>query len=358
MLLRNKTIIFFFLLVLTTQVLASSHYSFEHAAEMYNSGRIDWRNYGPEAFEESIRENKPIFLLLTAPSWCFWCHVYTSDDYIYNSEVYPVINEEFIPIYVDADKRQDLTRQYLEGGWPSTTVMTPNRERLFGYSGPRPIPNMLANFQSAIRHVKNNDGMSTFKIYDYKKTSVVIPTDNDLNDLINGFATYTMGVYDSEHGGFGTGQKFPQGRTLDFALDLYESTGNEQWINLVINTLENQYTNIEEIQSDYNLFDPVEGGFHRYGTQRDWTPPHYEKMLYDNARLLKAYYHLMQLKPNNELVNEVVSKTLSFIEHNWWGGDGFYSNSDVHGEDTYYSLANRPLDKPKPVMLLAMVAIL
>jgi len=120
---------------------------------MRTSERIEWRDYGPGAFNEAIEQNKPIFLLLTAPSWCYWCHVYTSDDYIYNEMVYPTINEKFIPIYVDADKRQDLTRKYLEGGWPSTTVMTPSGERLFGYSGPRSIENMLTNLNQAVQYV-------------------------------------------------------------------------------------------------------------------------------------------------------------------------------------------------------------
>ena len=66
--------------------------------------------------------------------------------------------------------------------------------------------------------------------------------------------------------------------------------------------MENQYTSIDELETNYNLFDPVEGGFHRYGTQKDWTPPHYEKMLYDNARLLKAYYHLKLILNNPMLV--------------------------------------------------------
>jgi len=156
-------------------------------------------------------------------------------------------------------------------------------------------------------------------------------------------------LYDSVNGGFGIGQKFPQGRTLDFSLELYEYTGDNRWLELVQNTLKNQYTKIDNLDSDYNLFDPVEGGFHRYGTQTDWTPPHYEKMLYDNARLLKAYYHLLKIDPNDELVQEVVNKTISFIEQNWYDykNGGFYGNSDVHGEDVYYGKYPRPEEKPR-----------
>ncbi|MBN4049257.1 DUF255 domain-containing protein [archaeon AH-315-M20] len=335
-------------LLYSSTVIATSHYTYEHAEEMKTSGRIDWRDYGPEAFQEAVEENKPIFLMLTAPSWCYWCHVYTSDDYIYHPEIYPTINEKFIPIYVDADKRQDLTRQYLEGGWPSTTVMAPNRERLFGYSGPRPIPWMQANFQQAVNFV-NSRGFSNQIQFNYQKTTPKIPSNNDLNNLINGYASIILQASDPIHGGFGTGQKFPQGRSLDFSLELYELTGNKQFLDLVQNTIKNQYTNIDELETNYNLFDPIEGGFHRYGTNRDWTPPHYEKMLYDNARLLKAYSHLLQTKPDDKITKEVVEKTLSFIENNWYDkvNGGFYGNSDVHGEDEYYGKNPRPLDKPR-----------
>lgn len=327
---------------------ASSHYTFEHAEEMKISGRIEWRDYSPEAFNDAVYENKPIFLMLTAPSWCYWCHVYTSDDYIYHEDVYPTINENFIPIYVDADKRQDLTRQYLEGGWPSTTVMAPSRERLFGYSGPRPRTWMQANFQQAADFV-NSQGFSNKVLYNYKKSEPIIPNNNELKSLIDGYAGTIFGSYDGEHGGFGNGQKFPQGRSLDFSLELYEMTMEDRWLEIVENTLENQYTKIDEIETNYNLFDPIEGGFHRYGTTREWTKPHYEKMLYDNARLLKAYFHLLQIAPDDKLAKEVVEKTLDFIERNWYddANGGFYGNSDVHGEDKYYGKNPRPEDKPR-----------
>jgi len=323
-------------------------YTFEHAEDMRISGRIDWRDYGPEPFNEAIRENKPIFLMLTAPSWCYWCHVYTSDDYVYNSRVYPIIDEKFIPIYVDADKRQDLTRKYLEGGWPSTTILTPSGERLFGYSGPRPVENMITNLNQAIQYV-NTNGFSNQVFYDYQKTSQIIPTESQLNSLTNFYSNYLVQVHDSTYGGFGTGQKFPQGRALDFSLEIYEQTGNNQFLELVQKTLQNQYTKIEEIETNYNLFDPVEGGFHRYGTKRDWTPPHYEKMLYDNVKLLKAYSHLLEITPDDELVKEVVDKTQNYIEVSWYDSKkgGFYGNTDVHGEDEYYGKTPRPADKPR-----------
>lgn len=334
------------LLSIAAPVLAKSHYSYEHAEEL--KPLINWRDYGNDAFFEAIDQNKPVFLLLTAPSWCYWCQVYESEEYLFHPDIIKELNEKFIPVYVDADQRQDLTRQYLEGGWPSTTVLAPNKDRLYGYSGVRPVANMLANLRQATDFVKTS-GFSNSQNFSYIKTSAVIPSTQQLGQFIQGFNNIILQAFDPINGGFGTGQKFPQGRTLDYALDLYERSNNQQWLNIVETTLENQFTLLDELENNYNLFDPIEGGFHRYGTRPDWTPPHYEKMLYDNAKLVQAYAHLRKIRPQNKLAQEVVTKTLAFIEKNWWDATngGFYGNSDVHGEDEYYGKNPRPADKPR-----------
>jgi len=345
---KNLIFIFLFFSILFSSVIisATSHYSYEHASEL--KPLIAWQDYGPEAFEQAVAENKPIFLMLTAPSWCYWCQVYESEEYLFDPRMIEILNNDFIPLYVDADKRQDLTRQYLEGGWPSTTILTPSGERLFGYSGVRPVENMLANFQQSINYV-NTQGFSNEIRYDYQKTSTIVPTKSQLNNLINNYPLFILQAHDSVYGGFGNGQKFPQPRTLDFSLELYELTGNAQWLDLVRQTLENQYTKIEEVETNYKLFDPVEGGFHRYSTERNWKTPHYEKMLYDNARLLKTYFHLLQIDGSNSLAKEVVDKTDSYIQDFWYDEEngGFYGNTDVHGEDEYYGKNPRSINKPR-----------
>jgi len=345
--LNSKTLIILVALILISPlVLATSHYSYEHSEEL--KPLINWNDYGPGAFQLATKENKPIFLLLTAPSWCYWCQVYESEEYLFNPQVISYINENFIPVYVDADQRQDLTRQYLEGGWPSTTVLAPNAERLYGYSGPRPVENMLVNLQQAVNSV-NSQGFSNQYSLDYQKTSPRILTQSQYESIVDSYSRIILQAHDSVNGGFGSGQKFPQGRTLDFALEIYDQTGNEQYLKLVEKTLENQYTSISNLHDNYNLFDPVEGGFHRYGTTPHWTPPHYEKMLYDNARLLKAYFHLLQINPYNPIANEVVDKTNSYIQEKWYDSQngGFYGNTDVHGEDEYYGKNPRSSEKPR-----------
>lgn len=329
-------------------VFATSHYSYENSDQERLSGKIHWREFGPEAFTEAVKDNKPIFLLLTAPSWCYWCHVYDSNDYLYNERVYPFIDRKFIPIYVDADQRQDLTRQYLEGGWPSTTIMTPSGQRIFGYSGPRSVDNMVINLQKAVDYVQQS-GFSTAAASSYEKTAAAIPTGANLQSMIDSYQAAILGSFDSEYGGFGQGQKFPQGRTMDYALDLYEQTKDKKWLDIVTKTFESQYTKAEDVEITYRLFDPIEGGFHRYATQRDGTVPHYEKMLYDNARLLTAYAHLERLLPNDARIREMVTKTKQYMEQKWYDKEqgGFYGNTDVGEEKRYYMQRKRSQDKPR-----------
>ena len=340
------TVFVIFLVIIETseQFASATQYSFQHAEELKHL--IKWQDYGPQAFRQAQEENKPIMLLLTAPSWCYYCQVYESEDYLYNQDVVKMVNQDFIPVYVDSDKREDLTSQYLEGGWPSTTVLAPDGQRLFGYSGPRPVQNMLANFQQAVDFVKSHKFSSKIS-YGYKKQPQVVLTEKQLAALPETYAAYNLNLYDATYGGFGTGQKFPEARTLDFFLDMYQETGNRTYLGLVQNTLKNQYTDIQNL-TDYKLFDPIDGGFHRYGTTRTWSPPHYEKMLYDNAKLLKTYEHLLLITPNDAMVKDVVTKTQNYIEKNWYDkqNGGFYGDTDSSPGKAYYWKNPRPTEKP------------
>jgi len=333
-----------FILTSVDTVDASSHYSYEHAEKMRISGKIEWRDYGADAFQEAVEQNKPVFLLLTAPSWCYWCHVYTSDDFIYHPLVYPIINEKMVPIYVDADQRQDLTRKYLEGGWPSTTVLTPSNQRLFGYSGPRTVGNMVVTMEEAVQYVKSSKFFSDLS-YNYEIYGTTIPTTTQLSNLVIDHTLNILSSYDPVKGGFGTDKKFPQGRSLDFAIENYDSSQDIEFLTLARNTLTNQYTDPNQLTEQYHLFDPIEGGFHRYSMEPDWSSPHYEKMLNLNARLLKAYAHLSTADPDNSLALLVAEKTDEYIRTNWYDEKlgGFYANTDVKGGKAYYQQNPRPL---------------
>lgn len=335
----------FFVFLLPGSSLAHNHYSYELTEKL--TSLIEWRDYGPDAFNEAIAKNKPIFLLLTAPSWCYWCQVYESDEYLFDEQIYPYINKNFIPVYVDADKRQDLTRHYLEGGWPSTTLMAPNRERIYGFSGPQPVPTLLENMGRAVAYVDQGGFATVARGTDYKPASPRIPSETELKRQRDAYAEYNASLFDPTFGGFGQNRKFPQPRTLMAFLDRFEETKESVWSEMIEKTLENQYTKLAEMQTNYNLYDPIEGGFHRYGTTRNWTPPHYEKMLYDNSRLLQLYARLADVT-GNPLAKEVSDKTFLFLQ-TWYDAKkgGFAGNSDAFNEERYYGEVERAEEKPR-----------
>lgn len=342
----KKIFIFLLSFLLGSVSFSSEKYSFEKTEAL--KPLIQWRDYAPSTFAEANAEKKPIFMVLTAPSRCYWCQVYESEEYLFDPQVYTLINEKTIPVYVDADQRQDLTRKYLEWGWPSTTVMTPDGTRLFWYSGPRPIPNMIQNIENALNHVQR---MGTWWVETELYTPYLVPevTEKRLKSLSRWISQTAENSFDRQYGWFGQSKKFPQWRILNYFVDQYKSTKEEKRIDMVQLTLEQQYTSPDELETNYNLYDPIEWGFHRYGTTRNRDPPHYEKMLYDNVRLLNAYHNYWTTWLDDPYVNEVLAWTRRYLigdyydNEDWW----FFANTDVNGEHAYYAKNPRPEKKAR-----------
>jgi len=338
---RYHYLLIFFFLISWGWVFASEKYSFEKAEAL--KPLIDWRDYSPSTFQEAKEEKKPIFLLLTAPSWCYWCQVYESEEYLFDPGMIELINTKTIPIYVDADIRQDLTRKYLEGGRPSTTVMTPDGRRVYGYSWPRPIANMTQNIENARSHVQTL--WEGWLVQDpYPAWSVPALADNNLTNIRRSVSLTAENGFDSTYGGFGTAKKFPQWRILKHFVDQYKDTNDNKRIEMVQLTLEQQYTSPDELKTNYNLYDPIEWWFHRYGTSRNRDPPHYEKMLYDNVRLLDAYHNYRTTQIDDPYLNEVLAGTWKYLIGSYYDADKgwFFANTDVNGEDAYYAQNPRP----------------
>ncbi len=302
-------------------------YTYETSHELEHL--VEWQEYSQETFDRAIEENKPVYFVLTAV-WCYWCHVYESEDFLYDPNVYPYLNENLVPVLIDADKRRDLTRQYLEGGWPSTTVFTPDGERLAGFSGPRDPATLLGIMQQSVAAVDSRGGAISIPELNYREETQRLPTQTSLRQLTGAYPDFLLRSHDDIHGGFGTGQKFPQGYSLNLLLDAYEDTENDAFLNAVVLTFENQ--NTKDMENDYNLYDPIEGGFHRYGVDRDWTPPHYEKMLYDNARLILTYAHLYDITGDAEH-REIAESSAEFILREFYDEEhGGFAGSQDAGE--------------------------
>ncbi|MCH8328865.1 MAG: DUF255 domain-containing protein [Nanoarchaeota archaeon] len=343
-----------FLLFSIQIVNAEAKYTREHSEELFHL--IDWHDYTPETFNKALEEQKPIFFMLSAPAWCYWCHVYESEDYLYHPDLYPYINENFIPIFVDSDKRPDLTRKYLEGGWPSTTIFTPDLRRINGFVGPRDPQGLREYFEQLVSYLEDKS-FTEFSIeLNYQENLPKIPENIQLLQIENNFLGYISNIFDTKFGGFGLGdapewregQKFPRVFTLKYLLEKYDETNNENYLDMVKTTFENQYTDISELETRYHLYDPVEGGFHRYTTKRDWSIPHYEKMLFDQAKFIRALAHLYKIE-GNEKVKTALDGTINFAITKFYDPEGgFYSSQDAYLEEEYYGLIAKERAKIKP----------
>jgi len=312
----------------------ATSYSRENSERLFN--RINWQQYARTAFEKAAKENKPVFLVISAPAWCHWCHVYESEDYLFNNDVCGYINKYFVPVFVDSDKRPDVLKK-LEGGWPSTIMLAPDGEKLVGFSGPCSPRELLEYCEFVVNAVKNRS-FSNFKKPFVERVSCSVPTKEELNGVEKNFLSYIFNISDKTFGGFHTpsGQKFPTGLIYDFLLDKYEETKDGQYLKIVDFAFGNQFTDIKEIKTKYRLFDPVDGGFHRYSTQQDWSVPHYEKLLCDQATLIRAYAHLFNIT-HDQKVKNVVDASLKFVFTKLSSSEGsFYNSQDAGEEERYY----------------------
>jgi uncharacterized protein YyaL (SSP411 family) len=356
---RIKVFFFPFLLLLftalsTPEVAADSGYTRERSEALFHL--IDWHEYTPDTFLKALEEQKPIFLLISAPAWCYWCHVYESEDYLYHPELYPYINENFIAIFIDSDKRPDLTKKYLEGGWPSTTIFTPDFRRIFGFSGPQDPHALKEYFEQIINQLKDKSFTEFSDEFRYEKTEPVVPEEEQLTGIEQAFLSYLERTFDPTFGGFILGgspesprvQKFPAGLAHKYLLERYDATGKSEYLDMVKTTFNNHYTDRAEIDSAYHLYDPVEGGFHRYSTKRDWAIPHYEKMLSDQAKLIRAYAHLLNIS-DDARVRNAFQGSFSFVIRKFYDDEGgFYTSQDAYLEEGYYGLPAEERKKIEP----------
>lgn len=333
---------------------AESKYTREKSEELFHL--IKWHEYSPETFIKALEEQKPVFLVVSAPSWCYWCHVYESEDYLYHPFLYPYINDNFIAVFVDSDKRPDLTKKYLEGGWPSTTILTPDLRRITGFSGPKDPYVLRDYFEKLVGYLADKSFTDAESELDYEQTDPLIPEQEDLQEVERIFLKYTSEYFDPDFGGFlrgniitgGYEQKFPAGLAHKYLLEKYDETGNEGYLNIVKTTFNNQYTELTEIEERYRLYDPVEGGFHRYSTQKDWSVPHYEKMLDDQARLIRSYAHLFKITGEDKVRHAVEGAASYVIDRLYDRDGGFYSSQDAYLEEDYYGLTKEGREKLHP----------
>jgi uncharacterized protein YyaL (SSP411 family) len=245
------------------------------------ANEIKWRDWSDAAFADAADRDVPVLLAISAV-WCHWCHVMDETSYS-NEDVIALINERFVAIRVDNDERPDVNRRYNMGGWPTTAFLTPGGDIVHGgtYVPPETMLQTLLAVSDMWRN-KRDDIQQRVREATSQEDAARVPKPGDLShEIVDLVGAHIRGQYDREHGGFGREPKFPQTQVLRFLLDEYRRHGTPEVASMLRTTL--------DAMSSRGMYDHVEGGFFRYATLRDWTVPHYEKMLEDNAELLGVY---------------------------------------------------------------------
>ncbi|MBV8222556.1 MAG: thioredoxin domain-containing protein [Candidatus Eremiobacteraeota bacterium] len=295
------------------------------------ASEIRWQPWGPQAFELAKDQSKPVLLAISAV-WCHWCHVMDETSYS-DPGVIDLINEHFVPIRVDNDQRPDVNARYNLGGWPTTAILTPEGEILRGgtYIPPEQMLAFLKQVSDLYAEPANRLEFAR-RIAEVRSKRTRVPTGTpgalDPNEPAR-IAAAASGAFDDEYGGFGAEPKFPHTDVLHFLLDLYarEPVGRTQTI--VQMSL--------RAMAGGGMYDHVEGGFFRYSTTRDFSVPHFEKMLEDLGGLLLACARASALFGDDAL-GRVAADTKRYMDASLWvaGRRGYGGSQDA--DEQYYGL--------------------
>ncbi len=328
----------------------SSPYLRQHA-----DNPVDWYPWGNEAFERARAEQRPV-LLSVGYSTCHWCHVMAHESFE-DPVIAARMNEWFVSIKVDREERPDVDAVYMlatqalsgHGGWPMTVFLTPDRQPFYAgtYYPPedrygRPgFPRLLESVHEAWEErrdaVLEAAGSITERMQAATRHEPPGGLALEAADAERAVARLRMD-YDPRWGGFGGAPKFPSPSTLEFLLahDALggaepERAGEPSATRMVLHTLRRMGVG--------GIYDQLAGGFARYSVDERWLVPHFEKMLYDNAQLVRLYLHAYQLT-GEPLFARIARETLDAMEAELWLPGGGYAaalDADSEGiEGKYY----------------------
>ncbi|HKS73644.1 MAG TPA: DUF255 domain-containing protein, partial [Terriglobales bacterium] len=215
---------------------------------------IHWHEWGEEAFATAQRENKPILLDIGAV-WCHWCHVMDRESYD-NPEIAQLVNERFIAVKVDRDERPDIDSRYQvavssisgQGGWPLTAFLTPDGKPFYGgtyfppddHYGRPSFKRVLTAIADAYRE-KHGDVLEQAKMVEgaiAHAESFAGKEGTVSTSVVDAIVKSALGMFDPDHGGFGSAPKFPHPSAIDLVIEQYGRLGHEALRRVFVETLE------------------------------------------------------------------------------------------------------------------------
>jgi len=296
------------------------------------AAEIAWRTWGPEAFAEAQEQDRPILLSISAV-WCHWCHVMDETSYS-DPQVIAGVNERFVPIRVDNDERPDVNRRYNMGGWPTTAFLTPDGEIIHGgtYVPPEQMRSYVTQVADVWRDKRAELAERVREIQEHEKEGHAQAPGELSWDIVETVGSLVRGQYDPQFGGFGREPKFPQPSLLRFVLDEQRRHGYPELATMLHRTL--------VAMAGGGMYDHSEGGFFRYSTTRDWSVPHFEKMLEDNAQLLSVYAEAHRSFPQAGY-DRIVRDVIRWMDTVLWRDDAEMFAGSQDADEHYYTLQSQ-----------------
>jgi len=305
---------------------ATSPYLRQHA-----DNPVHWRQWTQEALSEAASRDVPILLSIGYAA-CHWCHVMAHDSFS-DDEVAAVMNAGFVCIKVDREERPDLDAVYMnatvamtgQGGWPMTCFLTPDGRPFFcgTYYPKAGFLQLLAAVDDTWRTRRGEVEQASDEIAgELKSMAAGLPGGGSppAPGLCDDAVASIRHDEDVVRGGFGRAPKFPPSALLEGLLRSYERAGDRGTLDTVERTC--------EAMARGGVYDQLAGGFARYSVDASWVVPHFEKMLYDNALLLRVYAHLAR-RTGSRLARRVAHETGRFIIDGLGASDMFTSSLDA-----------------------------
>ncbi|KAK0639984.1 Spermatogenesis-associated protein 20 [Lasiodiplodia hormozganensis] len=332
---------------------------------------VAWQTWGPEALDLARKTNRLLFVSIGYAA-CHWCHVMERESFE-NPEIANILNNNFIPVKVDREERPDVDRIYMNyvqattgsGGWPLNVFITPDLEPIFGgtyWPGPgsTTVLGDHPSFLEILERIKDvwqtqrqrcleSAKEVTAQLREFaqegtlsKRGEGVIGDGLDL-ELLEEAYTHFANKYDKQNAGFGKAPKFPTPANLSFLLRLEQYPEAVEHVVGDKECVQAKEMAVETLRrmTRGGIHDQVGNGFARYSVTQDWSLPHFEKMLYDQAQLLTAYLDAHLVTKDTELLDAAHDIATYLTSPPLQSADGgFFSSEDA---DSLY----RPNDKEK-----------